>query len=177
MRRAVITAMVVVATLLTAVVPAQATEPSGGSHGAHGGWVPAPQAGYDQPAGARCDFAIHSEPILDEVRKLVLATYPDGSPKRELYAGDLIVEFTNKETGASTQVDASGTAMIDYGTDGSMTWYAVGPAIFGFRENGGNLPRGIWLIDGVYTIAFTPTFYKTVTMVRGTTNNICTYLD
>ncbi|MFC7245000.1 hypothetical protein ACFQO7_21200 [Catellatospora aurea] len=172
MRRAVIAIVAVVGTLVTGAAPVQAAEA-----GVHGGWVPAPQAGYEQPAGARCDFAVRSEPVLDEVRKLVLDTYPDGKPKRELYAGDLIVKFTNLETGASKEFDASGTAMIDYGTDGSMTWYAVGPAIFGFRVDGGNLPRGIWVIDGVYTIAFTPTYYKTVTMVHGTTDNVCTHLD
>ncbi|MEV4417209.1 hypothetical protein [Catellatospora sp. NPDC049609] len=176
MRRTVVMALMAVCSLLAVPAPAQAADPSGGP-AAHGGWVPAPQPGYEQPAGARCDFAVRSEPILDEVRKLVLDTYPDGSPKRELYAGDLLVRYVNLATGASVEVDLSGTAMIDYGTDGSMTWYAVGPASFGFRENGGNLPRGIWVIDGVYTIAFTPTFYKTVTMVHGTTHNICTDLD
>jgi hypothetical protein len=175
MRRVVITAVVAIVSVLTAV-PAQAAGPSGGA-AAQGGWVPAPQGGYEQPAGARCDFAVRSESILDEVRKLVLDTYPDGSPKREMYAGDLVVRFTNLESGASVDVDLSGKAMIDYGTDGSMNWFAVGPAAFGFREDGGNLPRGIWVIDGVYTIEFTPTFYKTVTMIHGTTHNICTDLD
>lgn len=171
MRRAVIATVVMVTALLVGSTPAQA---AGGSHG---GWVPAPSTGFEQPAGARCDFAIRAEPTRDEVRKLVLATYADGSPKRELYAGDLIVRYTNLSTGASTLVDASGTALIDYGTDGSMTWYVVGPAIFGFRADGSSLPRGMWLIDGVYTIAFTPTFQKTVTMIHGTSHNICEDLD
>ncbi|GAA1394244.1 hypothetical protein ACFQZ4_02775 [Catellatospora coxensis] len=172
MRRSVIAIVAVVGALLAGAAPVQAAEA-----GAHGGWVPAPQGGYEQPAGARCDFAVRSEPVLDEVRKLVLDSYPDGSPKRELYAGDLIVKFTNLETGVSKEFDASGTAMIDYGTDGSMTWYVVGPAIFGFRADGSSLPRGIWVIDGVYTMAFTPTFQKTLTMVHGTTDNVCTHLD
>ncbi|WP_155368350.1 hypothetical protein [Catellatospora vulcania] len=173
MRRAVLTTVMMVTALLAGAAPAQAAEGSG----AHGGWVPAPQAGFEQPAGARCDFAIRAQPVLDEVRKLVLDTYADGKPKRELYAGDLLVDYINLETGKSTRVDASGTALIDYGADGSMTWYVVGPAIFGFRVDGGNLARGMWLIDGVYTIAFTPTYYKTVTMVHGTSHNICDDLD
>ncbi|MEU7820512.1 hypothetical protein [Catellatospora sp. NPDC049133] len=176
MRRAVIAAAVMVTALLAGAAPAQATEPAGGA-GAHGGWVPAPSAAFEQPAGARCDFAIRSEPIRDEVRKLVLDTYADGKPKRELYAGDLIVRYTNLETGVFTEVDASGTAMVQYGTDGSMTYYVVGPVIFGFRADGSTLPRGMWLIDGVYTVAFTPTFQKTLTMVHGTTTNLCTLVD
>ena len=168
-----------VATLLAmvAVVAAGPAPASAATTEVTHGWVPAPQASFDQPAGARCDFAIHSEAVRDEVRKLVLDTNPDGSPRRELYAGDLIVEVTNTESGATTQVDASGTAMIEYFPDGSMTWYANGPALFGFRENGGTLPRGYWLVDGQYVMEFSPTFYKTLTLVHGTTHNVCDDLD
>src|SRR5690349_4581703 len=102
MRRAVIAVAVMVTALLAGTAPAQATGSAGGA-GAHGGWAPAPSTGFEQPAGARCDFAIRSEPIRDEVRKIVLDTYADGAPKREVYAGDLIVKFTNLETGAFTE--------------------------------------------------------------------------
>lgn len=174
MRRRTSIAVVVAlaAAVVAAPVPASA-QTTGGTHG----WVPAPQAPFDQPAGARCDFAIHSESVRDEVRKLVLDTDPDGSPRRELYAGDLIVEVTNTESGATTEVDAGGTALIEYHPDGSQTWYAHGPALFGFRADGGTLPRGYWLVDGVYRMEFSPTFYKTLTMVHGTTHNVCDDLD
>ncbi|MGC5019161.1 hypothetical protein [Micromonospora sp. DT47] len=171
-RTSVATVLAVVAAIAAGPTPAYAGT-TGGTHG----WVPAPQGSFDQPAGARCDFAIHSESVRDEVRKLVLSTNPDGSPRRELYEGDLIVGVTNTETGAATLVDASGTAMVEYHPDGSMTWYVTGPALFGFRENGGTLPRGYWLIDGQYVVEFSPTFHKTVTMVHGTTHNVCTDLD
>ncbi|MEV0807746.1 hypothetical protein [Micromonospora sp. NPDC050200] len=162
---------------MVAVVAAGATPASAETTVGTRGWVPAPQGSFEQPAGARCDFAIRSEPVRDEVRKLVLDTNPDGSPRRELYAGDLIVKVTNTDSGASTQVDASGTAMIEYYPDGSQTWYANGPALFGFRQDGGTLPRGYWLIDGQYMMEFSPTFYKTLTMVHGTTHNVCEDLD
>src|SRR5688572_16306871 len=73
MRRALITAVAAIVCLLPAA-PAGAAQPPGG------GWIPAPQVAYEQPAGARCDFAVRSEPIVDEVRKLVLDVHPDGSP-------------------------------------------------------------------------------------------------
>lgn len=173
MRRLLAAGLIAAATLLAAASPASAQSAAA----ATGGWIPAPQASFDLPAGARCDFAIHSEPIVDEVRKLVLDTFADGKPKRELYAGALILEVTNTETGAVTQADASGTAMIEYGTDGSMTWYVVGPVLLGFKEGAGTLPRGLWVVDGVFTVEFTPTFYKTITMVHGTTHDVCTDLD
>jgi hypothetical protein len=168
-------ALVVAALVAAMLVPASAA--SGGSGDGLGGWLRVPQAAFDLPAGSRCDFAIHSKPVLDEVRKLVLATYPDGSPERELYMGDLVLEVTNTETGAVTYADASGTTMIEYGTDRSMTWYVTGPVLLGFAANAGTLPRGLWIVDGQFVVEFSPTFYKTITMVHGTTHNVCTDLD
>lgn len=158
-----------------AALPGSASAASGDI--APGAWEPAPQAAFEQPAGARCDFAVRVEPIVDEVRKLTLATYPDGSPQRELYRGTLIDRVTNLETGATSTADASGTALIEYGTDGSMTWYVTGPVLMGFRANGGSLPKGLWLIDGQFVVEFSPTFEKTLTMLHGTTHNLCTDVD
>ncbi|WBB68309.1 hypothetical protein [Micromonospora sp. WMMD812] len=144
----------------------------------HGGWVPAPQEAFEQPAGARCDFPVRVQPVVDEVRKLVLAEYPNGSPRRELYTGALIDEVTNLATGAVTRVDASGTSLVEYAPDGAMTWYVTGPVLLGFRENAGSLPRGIWIVDGVFVVEFDPTLvHKTITMVHGTTHNVCADVD
>ncbi|MEU1686050.1 hypothetical protein [Micromonospora sp. NPDC005707] len=164
----------VVAAIVTAL-PGPASAASGG--GAPGAWEPAPQEAFELPAGARCDFAVRVEPIVDEVRKLTLATYPDGSPKRELFTGALIDRVTNLETGATSTADASGTSLVVYGTDGSMTWYVTGPVLLGFRENAGSLPKGLWIVDGQFAVEFTPTFEKTITMLHGTTHNVCTDVD
>ncbi|WP_141715141.1 hypothetical protein [Micromonospora rhizosphaerae] len=88
-----------------------------------------------------------------------------------------MTRVTNTATGASTLVDAGGSAMVEYGTDGSMTWYVTGPVLFGFGENAGTLPRGLSNIDGQFVVEFSPTFYKTLTMVNGTAYNVCTDLD
>lgn len=165
------------AVLAFAATPATASASSTPSTSTSG-WIRVPQQAFDLPAGARCDSAIHVEPVVDEVRKLVLATYPDGSPKREFYTGDLIMEVTNTDTGAKTLADASGSATFVYAPDGSMTWYAVGPVLLGFRENAGSLPRGLWIVDGVYIVQFSPDLiHKTITMIHGTTHNVCTDID
>ncbi|MCW3841643.1 hypothetical protein ONA70_16200 [Micromonospora yasonensis] len=143
---------------------------------APGAWEPAPQAPFELPAGARCDFAVRMQPIVDEVRGLTVSTYPDGSPERVLYQGPLIGRLTNLETGATTTADASGSARVEYGTDGSMTWYVTGPVLVGFRENGGNLPKGLYIIDGEYILAFSPNGVKTLTMRHGTVHDLCTEL-
>lgn len=143
--------------------------------------MPAPSAPYDMPAGARCDFAVHVEPIVDEVRTRVLATFPDGTTKREAYVGDLVMRVTNTATSNSVDVDLSGSAVVEYQPGGTLitnsTWYLVGPAMFGFREAGGDHPRGLWVFDGLYKIEFGPTGYKTVTIYHGTEHNVCTDLD
>ncbi|MFK3981924.1 hypothetical protein ACI2K4_16300 [Micromonospora sp. NPDC050397] len=167
----------VLAVVLVATAPGTASAATGGDLGGDGGWVPAPQEAFEMPAGARCDFAVRVRPVVDEVRKLVLAVYPDGSPRRELYTGALLNEVTNLETGVTSLADAGGSSLVEYATDGSMTWYVTGPVLLGFRENAGSLPRGLWIVDGVFRVAFTPTFDKTITMVHGTTHNVCTDVD
>jgi hypothetical protein len=120
---------------------------------------------------------MHGDPIVDEVKKKVLATYPDGSPKREIYTGALVIRVTNTTTGASVDADASGTAVIDYQPGGSFgrlsSWHVVGPVLAGFRAGGGNLPRGLYILDGVYTLDFSETGFKTVDFRVGGEDNLC----
>lgn len=138
------------------------------------GWEPAPSEPWDVEAGVRCDFAIHGEPVVDEVRKLVLQTHPDGTPKRELYTGDLVVRITNVESGKSVDADAGGDAVMEYRSDGSMSrWYVHGPVLVGFGADAGNLPRGMWIVDGAFTIDFTPEGAKNITMAHGSQQNMC----
>jgi hypothetical protein len=169
-RRLIVMAVALAAVLVAGTAPAnaQARDGSGG-----GGWVPAPSAPWAMPAGARCDFAITGVPIVDEVRKRVLATNPDGSPRSELWVGDLVIRITNTGTGAHYDADASGRAVITYAADGSQTWYVHGPVLVGFAAGGGNLPRGLYIIDGLYRLEISPTGYRTVTMVYGTTDDLC----
>ena len=107
----------------------------------------------------------------------LLASYPDGSPRRVVFDGALIIRLTNTDNGKFDDVDVSGSAIVDYFPDGSQTWYVFGPAMFGFRTGAGNsLPRGFYLLDGLYRREISPTFVKTLTMVFGTKDNICDHL-
>jgi hypothetical protein len=166
------------AALSAAALMLSATPASAATGTATGdGWVPAPTPPFDQAAGVTCDFPLHGEPVVDEVKKMVLATYPDGSPKREIYTGALIVRLTNTETGAWLDADASGTAVVDYKPGGSLgsssTWHIFGPVLTGFREGGGNLPRGMYILDGIYTLTYSDTGFKTVKFRLGGADNIC----
>ncbi|WP_181787453.1 hypothetical protein [Streptomyces phytophilus] len=146
---------------LTAVLAAPAAA-SGNEDGGDRGWRPVTYEPVDYPAGERCDFAFRTEPVHNEVVVKTVATYPDGSPKTELFKGALTVRVTNLETGATYDEDASGRGLARYAPDGAYTYYAVGPFLVGFEEGQGNLPRGEYVIDGVYTFTFDAADQRTV---------------
>ncbi|HZX37137.1 MAG TPA: hypothetical protein VFF37_02145 [Streptomyces sp.] len=73
--------------------------------------------------------------------------------------------------------DASGTAVVDYGADGSPFWSMLGPVVVGIGEGRGNLPRSLYIIDGVYTMDISTAGYKTVTMAHGSHTDICEQID
>ncbi|WP_405818001.1 hypothetical protein OG705_02410 [Streptomyces sp. NBC_00838] len=163
---------------LTAPLLGVGTYPAHAATGtADSGWEPAPSAPWDTAAGVRCDFPVHAEPVVDEVERRVVTTHPDGSPERVLYRGDLVVRITNTDTGAFHDADASGTAAVDHRADGSQFWSVLGPVLVGFAENGGTLARGVYLIDGVYTLDISSAGYKDVTMVHGSVDDLCARVD
>lgn len=137
-----------VATGLLAILAAPASAASAAPP--TGGWYPAPSSPFDKAAGTRCAFPIHAQPIVDEVQGLNLATYPDGSPQRAVYTGKLIVRVSNTDTGAFYDADASGTAVIDFATDGSQHWRWIGPVLVGFGPTNTNHAQGMYVLDGVY---------------------------
>ncbi|WP_405506523.1 hypothetical protein [Streptomyces purpurascens] len=141
------------------------------------GWEPAPSSPWDVAAGVRCDFPVHGEPVVDEVVRRVLSTHPDGSERRVAYKGDLVIRVTNTETGVAHDADASGSAVVEYRPDGSQLWAVRGPVLVGVGEGQGTLPRGLYIVDGVYTMDISATGYKAVHLVRGTTDDLCARID
>ncbi|WP_431968292.1 hypothetical protein [Actinacidiphila sp. bgisy160] len=177
MRRTAI-ALSVIAAAFLASAPATAA-PAGGDTGtaAGRGWEPVPSLPWDVSAGLRCDFPVHGEAVVDEVVRHVLDTYPDGSVKRAAYRGDLVVRVTNSATGASYDADAGGRAIVEYRPDGSQHWSVRGPVLVGFGQAGGTLARGLYIIDGVYTMDIGVTGHKTVTMVHASSDDLCARID
>ncbi|GHE64398.1 hypothetical protein [Streptomyces capitiformicae] len=171
MRRTVLAPLVLVAVLL-GVQPTSAASAGTGT-----GWEPAPSAPWDIDAGLRCDFPVHGEPVIDEVMQRVLDTYPDGTVKRVAYKGDLVVRVTNTDTGAFYDADARGSAIVEHRTDGSQFWAVHGPVLVGIGEGKGNLPRGLYIIDGVYAMDISSVGYKAVNLVHGTTDDLCARID
>jgi hypothetical protein len=111
------------------------------------GWTPAPTPPFDRVAGEVCDFPVHGDPVVDHVVTKVLASYPDGTIKRDAFKGPLIIRVTNTLTGK----------------------------YFGFREGAGNRPRGLYVIDGLYRLVITADHHITLTL--GHTDNVCDHID
>jgi len=163
MKRTLIVVLVAVATLIVTGGPAAAST-----------WMPAPTPPFDIPAGAVCDFAVHGEPVVDQVKTKVVATYPDGAKRVELAKGALILRITAVDTGVARLADGSGSGLFKYAQDGSFTVDIVGPLLIGFREGLSNISRGLYQLNGVYRIAIQPsTGFKKLTMIHGTVHNVC----
>ena len=140
-------------------------------------WEPYRTSGFTAPAGLLCEFPLASEPLIDEERVAVLDTFDDGSPRKELYMGDLRVRYTNLDTGATVEVDLGGIAFVEYGADGSYVMTSIGPVGFGFRPTDG-YPAGMWTFDGYHQVYTAPQrAYREVLVDHGTEHNVCTDLD
>ena len=183
MRRTVFTtgavALAAACALLGAALPASATV--GGAQATevrdHHPWVPLPSTPFDLAAGVYCDFPVHGDPIVDEVRVKTVAEYPDGSPRLQLATGALQFRMTNSATGASTIADAGGSAIFELFPDGSQTWHVIGPVLARLKDGASNIPRGVWTIDGVYDVNFSTTGFKTITIFHGGVHDVCADLD
>jgi hypothetical protein len=169
MKRTFIVVLAAAATLLAGAGPAAASSTT-----STGGWVPAPTPPFDIPAGDVCDFAIHGEPVVDQVKTKVVATYPDGSKRVELARGALILRITNVDNGVARLEDGSGSGLFRYAKDGSFTVDIVGPLLISFRRDLSNISHGLYALDGVYRIAIQPvTGFKRLIMIHGTVRNVC----
>jgi len=87
----------------------------------------------------------------------------------------LVVRVTNKETGAYYDADSSGVALIDEYADGAQSWHILGPVLLGVGE--GNLPRGMWLVDGAYKLHWSADRVKTVTGAVLSKTDVCAQID
>jgi hypothetical protein len=166
-RRTATVALAVAAALLGAATSANANA------GTHHPWVPFPQPSFDLPAGDYCAFPIHADPTVDQVRVKTIAEFPDGSPKRQLATGELKFRMTNTASGSSVIVDASGSAVFVFFPDGSRVWHVIGPVLELNKEGTSNIPKGVWTVDGIYDIHFSPTNFKTVTIFVGSVHDVC----
>jgi hypothetical protein len=171
-RRTALVTTTAAALLGLSAVPAAA---GSNAYGASG-WEPSPSAPADVPAGV-CAFPVHLDFPVDVVKGRVLSTYPDGSVQREAFNGPLLTKVTNVDSGVSTVVNASGSAIVDFQPDGSQLWNVAGPVLFGFRSGfANNHAPGLFVLAGNYTVLIAATG-RTVRQAKGTEKDVCAMLS
>lgn len=174
------TASVLAAGALAAAIAAPAAaDPSDRSGWEDLVWEPYRTQPFTSPAGQLCEFTLRADPVADEEMVATVARFADGSPKAEAYKGKLVVRYTNVETGAATDKDLSGSAVVRYFEDGAYTMYMYGPVGMGFRETD-RYPRGMYVLDGfhvVHTGADAADRDREMVVDGGSEHDICGDLD
>lgn len=173
MRTVLVTAGALLAAGLGTAAPASATDspPPGG------GWQRFHAQPFTDAPGDVCAFGMRGDIVYDDEWFRTTATYPDGTPKQQDWTGPLGVRFTNLSTGASVTRDLSGSAVIDFGPDGSQTWHAIGPFAVGFHAGNVGHPVGEYRFDGFTTLVITAGHDKSVPVHHGPTEDICATLS
>ncbi len=175
--RLVVVAVLAVTVGLTAAAANPAAAQSGrvAAAGQPGGWERVVAAPFTSPAGDLCPFELRSEPLFDQVYVRTTARFADGSPRRQEYAGPLVVRLTNTATGTSIVRDLSGRAVARYRPDGGYTFRIQGPAAVGFRAyRGDNLATGYYVLRGDHTVRFAAADGpRTLIRDRGSEENVC----
>jgi hypothetical protein len=158
---------VVAGTVLIATMPsAAASQP--------GPWQPFRSTPTSFAAGEVCSFAEEGVPVADEEMFRDLATYPDGSPQEQEFAGLLTFKYTNFANGKSVVRNETGTALVFYAPDGTITFHGEGH--IGLSVHIGNppsTPAGEWVLTGTFDAVIHPDGTKDFTLEHGTAENLC----
>jgi hypothetical protein len=137
------------------------------------GWTRSPQPAFTTNDGDLCPFALGGEPLTDEVMVKTLATFPDGSPREQIYKGKLVFRFTNLDSGASVVRDLSGDGLDVNGKDGSQIWTYIGPEAVAFFA-GDNVPAGLYVLNGFHVIYYSADgSTRRLTPTDGPMENLC----
>ncbi|SDP69943.1 hypothetical protein SAMN04489867_3520 [Pedococcus dokdonensis] len=143
-------------------------------------WTPYHQEDVLVPAArSTCAFDVQETVVEDREFFRTTATYPDGSPKEQVFRGDLVMRFTNTSTGASVVHDLGGTGVFAYEPDGSPASLTSLHGPFGATLTAGSTPAsGIYVVSGKGTsVAFNADGTRTLTLGRhGSSIDVCAEL-
>ncbi|TPG14846.1 hypothetical protein [Pedococcus bigeumensis] len=113
-------------------------------------WTPYEQQDALVPAArSTCAFDVQESVVEDAERYRTTATYPDGSPKTQVFQGTLVMSYTNTTTGTTVTHDLSGTGVFEYNADGSPASLTSTHGPFGATMPAGSTPdTGIFVLSG-----------------------------
>jgi hypothetical protein len=167
-----LTALALVGVFCVFLMPNQAMA------GKPGPWAPFEASSFTLEAGTRCSFTLGGEVLTDRERIRTLETYPDGSPRIQEVVGQLVVRFTNLDTGAFIVRNLTGTGIIEYGTDGSLTLTLQGGHLaVGLAPTDTGGPAFLIFTGSGFDVLFAPDGSRHVTFGSGQVENICQTLS
>ena len=96
-----------------------------------------------------CAFDVQESVVEDAERYRTTSTYPDGSPRTQVFQGTLVMSYTNTTTGATVTHDLSGTGVFTYNADGTPASLTSTHGPFGATMPAGSTPNtGIFVLSG-----------------------------
>jgi len=159
--------------------PAGATPSTGPGHDhGHGSpWTPYRTEEVVVPAArSTCGFDVRITSLRDEEEYRTTSTWPDGTPRTQLFRGALVERYTNLATGASVVRDLSARAVFAYRPDGSPESLTSLHGAFGTTMPPGSTPdTGLYVLGGRGTrVVFEADGSRTFTLGRhGTAEDVC----
>jgi hypothetical protein len=187
LRRTLATPLAAAALLAVPAAPAALAGGPGDAHGGgHGGghgspWTPYRTEEVVVPAArSTCGFDVRITPLRDEEEYRTTSTWPDGTPRTQLFRGALVESYTNLSTGASVVRDLSATAVFAYRPDGSPASLTSVHGAFGTTMPPGSTPdTGLYVLGGHDTrVTFEADGTRTFRLGRhGSAEDVCDAID
>jgi hypothetical protein len=168
--RVVKTLVLAAAIVAVTAVPAAASGPGGG------GWEPTSTPPFVIPAGAVCPFEVKGDIVRDHERMRTPATYPDGSPKVEDFAGVLVIRYTNTGNHKTVVRDATGTIRVYHLADGTKILQLHGNNALPVKVSNVGFPGGDYITHGDFVVIDHPDHSREVPVQLGTMENLCNTL-
>lgn len=137
-------------------------------------WSQLVTAPFVAPAGTRCDFTLSGEVLAGKERIRTLETNPDGSPLLQEIVGQLIIRYTNVETGEFVDRNLTGTALVENQADGGFTLTLLGGHMaVGLQPTDEGGPAFLVFTGAGHSVAFAADGTRTVTFGNGPVENLC----
>ena len=164
--------LLLAAALVAAVAVPAAAAPADTAPGGSG-WEPTSTPPFVLPAGQICSFELKGDIVADREWMRTVATFPDGKPQVQDFAGVLVIRFTNTSNQRSVVRDASGTIRVYNLPDGTRIQQLRGNNALPVRAGNAGFPGGDYITRGDFVVIDRPGGVREVPVQLGTTENLC----
>ncbi|MEU4622332.1 hypothetical protein AB0G04_20490 [Actinoplanes sp. NPDC023801] len=151
--------------------PAPAPAPERALSG--GGWEPTSTPPFVLPAGQICPFELKGDIVADREWMRTVATFPDGKPQVQDFAGVLVIRFTNTSNKRSVVRDATGTIRVYHLPDGTRIQQLHGHNALPVRAANTGFPGGDYITSGDFVVIDRPGGVREVPVRLGKMENLC----